>query len=198
MGGLPGILGAVRAVALEDPLAARGSGRSFAVTVLRVVGVAAFLSPLVRSSRCRSRAPNRSRPSTRPSVAVSPLTFTYKDRDYPIYNVPLPDGTTKQLALDPEGPEAEPVRRPVRSERADGAADQVGRQLARPDRGHGLRPALRELANVWNEIKLSEAAVEHDPDRADRDDRDGGLVHARRLRLRPVPLPRAGRALPSS
>ena len=50
-------------------------------------------------------------------------------------------------------------------------------------------PHWRELRQRVERARLPAAAVQHDRDRPDRDDRDPRLVHARGLRLRPLPVP---------
>jgi multiple sugar transport system permease protein len=103
MGGLPGLLGVVRRRRSKDRRRPRDRGKSFAMTFLAVVVVAAFLSPLVRSVTLSIKTPQQVAAVDSPLWPTSPLTFTYRDRDYPIYTVPLPDGTTKQLALIHKG-----------------------------------------------------------------------------------------------
>jgi multiple sugar transport system permease protein len=103
MGGLPGLLGVVRRRRSKDRRRPRDRGKSFAMTFLAVVVVAAFLSPLVRSATLSIKTPQQVAAVDSPLWPTSPLTFTYRDRDYPIYTVPLPDGTTKQLALIHKG-----------------------------------------------------------------------------------------------
>lgn len=78
-------------------------GRSFAVTFLAVVLLAAFISPLIRSITFSIKTPQQIATVDSPLWPQSPQTFTYRDRDYPIYIVPLPDGSTKPLALVRKG-----------------------------------------------------------------------------------------------
>ena len=78
-------------------------GKSFVMTFLAVVLLAAFLSPLVRSLTLSIKTPQQVAAVDSPLWPVSPLTFTYRDRDYPIYQVPLPDGSVKELALVRKG-----------------------------------------------------------------------------------------------
>jgi multiple sugar transport system permease protein len=127
-------------------------GRSFAMTFLAVAIVAAFLSPLIRSLTLSIKSPQQVSAVDAPLWPESPVTFTYRDRDYPIYTVPLPDGTTKQLALvrkglkqssfaDPADPNVQtaPLITWVGSWR-DLPAVKV------------LDPHFENYANVWNEI----------------------------------------------
>ncbi len=103
-GGLASLLGGVRrkrgARSRSRP---RDRGKSFAITFLAVVILAAFLSPLIRSMTLSIKSPQQVSAVDSPLWPVSPVTFTYRDRDYPMYLVPLPDGSTHQLALVRKG-----------------------------------------------------------------------------------------------
>ncbi len=136
--------------------ARRGSsgdrGRSFAMTFFAVVVVAAFMSPLLRSLTLSIKSPQQVSAVDAPLWPESPVTFTYRDRDYDVYQVPLPDGTTKALALvrkglkqssfaDPANPDVQtaPLIVWVGSWR-DLAVTKV------------LAPHFENYVNVWNEI----------------------------------------------
>ena len=78
-------------------------------------------------SSSRARAP---RPGA-PVYPASPLTGTYQGEPYPIYAVPIPDGTTQQLMLvekgressmfvDPANPGAGPIRGKAAGARSTG------------------------------------------------------------------------------
>jgi multiple sugar transport system permease protein len=122
------------------------------VTFLAVIALAAFLSPLLRSLTLSIKSPQQVAAVDSPLWPSSPLTFTYRDRDYPVYIVPLPDRTTKQLALvkkglkqssfaDPSDPNAQtaPLIKWEGSWRT-----LTGVQV--------LDPHFENYANVWNEI----------------------------------------------
>jgi multiple sugar transport system permease protein len=126
--------------------------RSFAMTFFAVAVVAAFLSPLIRSLTLSIKSPQQVSAVDAPLWPESPVTFTYRDRDYPVYTVPLPDGTSKQLAL---------VRKGLKqSSFADPADPKV--QTAPLITWAGswrdlpavkfLDPHFENYANVWNEI----------------------------------------------
>jgi len=127
-------------------------GRSFAVTFLAVVVLAAFLSPLIRSATFSIKSPQQIAAVDSPLWPESPETFTYRDRDYPIYLVPLPDGTTKPLALVRKGLKqssfADPADPNVQTApliKWDGNWRQLkGVQV--------LAPHFENYSNVWNEI----------------------------------------------
>jgi multiple sugar transport system permease protein len=130
----------------------RDRGRSFAVTFLAVVVLAAFLSPLIRSVTFSIKSPQQIAAVDSALWPESPQIFTYRDRDYPIYLVPLPDGTTKPLALVRKGLKqssfADPSNPDVQTApliKWDGNWRQLqGVQV--------LAPHFENFSNVWNEI----------------------------------------------
>jgi multiple sugar transport system permease protein len=97
---LSGILGRRRSEGRTRP---RDTRISFVITFIAVAAVAAFLSPLIRSATLSIKSPEQIADVDSPLYPASPASFTYRGRDFPIYNVPLPDGTTKQLALVKKG-----------------------------------------------------------------------------------------------
>jgi multiple sugar transport system permease protein len=96
----------------------RGDGaKSFLVTLIAVVAVAAFLSPMLRSISYSLKSVDQITQAHSPLYPADPVTFQYQGEDLPILNVPLPDGSMRQLALfeagrrrstfvDPANPEA--------------------------------------------------------------------------------------------
>jgi multiple sugar transport system permease protein len=99
----------------------RGDGaKSFLVTLIAVVAVAAFLSPMLRSISYSLKSVEQITQAHSPLYPADPITFRYQGEDLPILNVPLPDGSTRQLALfeagrrrssfvDPANPAAPPL-----------------------------------------------------------------------------------------
>jgi multiple sugar transport system permease protein len=80
----------------------------------------AFLSPLAYSVISSIKSPTQITQADSPLLPSDQKTFEYKGKTYPVYFVPLPDGTTKELALfkpgrqqsdfiDPANPEAPPI-----------------------------------------------------------------------------------------
>jgi len=127
-------------------------GRSFVMTFIAVVVVAAFLSPLVRSATLSIKSPQQVAAVDSPLWPVSPKTFTYRDRDYPMYEVPLPDGSTRELALVRKGLKqssfadpADPNAQTAPLIKWDGSwRDLTPIQV--------LDPHFENYANVWNGI----------------------------------------------
>ena len=102
------------------PRSLREAGQSFTLTFIAVVLLAAFLSPLLRSFTVSIKSPEQNSQVGGPLLPSTPASFTYKDRDYPVYQVPFPDGSTRDLALykkgrtssqfvDPATPNAAPI-----------------------------------------------------------------------------------------
>jgi multiple sugar transport system permease protein len=85
------------------PRSARDAARTFTVTFIAVVVLAAFLSPLVRSFSLSIKSPEQVAQVDGPLYPASPAKFTYKGRAYDVYQVPLPSGTTRDLALVKKG-----------------------------------------------------------------------------------------------
>jgi multiple sugar transport system permease protein len=78
-------------------------GRSFTLTFIAVVLVAAFLSPLLRSFTMSLKNPEQIAQVNDPLLPMSPASFEYKGRPYDVYRVPMPDGATRELALIKKG-----------------------------------------------------------------------------------------------
>jgi multiple sugar transport system permease protein len=127
-------------------------GKSWVITFLAVVVLAAFLSPLVRSLTLSIKTPQQVAAVDSPLWPVSPLTFTYRDRDYPIYQVPLPDGSVKELALVRKGLKQSSFSNPF-DPNAQAAPlitwDGNWRTLQAVT---VLDPHFENYSNVWNEI----------------------------------------------
>jgi multiple sugar transport system permease protein len=127
-------------------------GKSWVITFLAVVVLAAFLSPLVRSLTLSIKTPQQVAAVDSPLWPVSPVTFTYRDRDYPIYQVPLPDGSVKELALVRKGLKQSSFSNPF-DPNAQAAPlitwDGNWRTLQAVT---VLDPHFENYSNVWNEI----------------------------------------------
>jgi multiple sugar transport system permease protein len=94
--------------------------RSFLVTLIAVLAIAAFLSPMLRSITYALKSTDQITQAHTPLYPADPLTFNYQGKDLPILIVPLPDGTSHELALleplrkqstfvDPANPDAAPI-----------------------------------------------------------------------------------------
>ncbi len=94
--------------------------KSFGVTFFAVVVVAAFLSPLLRTVTISLKTPTQMGETNSPLWPATPGTFEFEGEELDVYIVPLPDGSTRELALidagrqesvfiDPADPTAEPI-----------------------------------------------------------------------------------------
>jgi multiple sugar transport system permease protein len=118
-----GIVGRRRARAASGSRPPRERGdttRSFLVTLIAVLAIAAFLSPMLRSISYSLKGIDQITQAHSPLYPADPVTVSYQGRDLPLMNVPLPDGSTRQLALleplrrqstfiDPAAPDAAPI-----------------------------------------------------------------------------------------
>jgi multiple sugar transport system permease protein len=73
--------------------------KSFLLTLIAVLAVAAFLSPMVRSVAYSLKSLDQITQAHSPLYPADPLKVAYQGQDLTVYSVPLPDGTTRQLAL---------------------------------------------------------------------------------------------------
>src|SRR5918999_136752 len=92
-------------------------GRSLLVTSFTVILLALFLSPLLRTLTLSLKSAEQITSIGAPIWPADPGTFEYEGETYDVYLVPMPDGTTRELALvdkgrqesgflDPANPEA--------------------------------------------------------------------------------------------
>jgi multiple sugar transport system permease protein len=126
----------------------RDAGRSFLLTFVAVVAVAAFLSPLVRSFSISLQTPEQVGQLDAPPYPASPATFEYQGKTLDVYQVPL-DGGTRDLALVKKGRTESQFVDPANS-----GAGTIGWQGS----WRALTPAWQfdpywqNYANVWNEL----------------------------------------------
>ena len=128
----------------------KGAGRSFVVTFIAVVAVAAFLSPLAHSLFVSIKSPVQLADQHAPLLPVSPETFTYKDQPYDVYEVPLPGAGTRALALIKKGRTSSDFIDP-----ADVGAGTITWQGSwrTLDPAYHLDPQWQNYSRAWTEIK---------------------------------------------
>ena len=80
----------------------REAARSFTVTFVVVVVLAAFLSPMLKSVTLSLATHEQTGQIDSPAYPARPATFDYQGKPYDIYDVPI-DGTTRSLALVVKG-----------------------------------------------------------------------------------------------
>ncbi|HEY8180433.1 MAG TPA: carbohydrate ABC transporter permease [Candidatus Limnocylindria bacterium] len=82
----------------------RGSTvRSFGVTFFAVVVLAAFLAPMLRTVTMSLKTGQQIGASNAPLWPAEPRTFEFEGKEYDVYQVPMPDGTVRDLALTKKG-----------------------------------------------------------------------------------------------
>jgi multiple sugar transport system permease protein len=69
------------------------------VTTVFAAILLAFLSPLVYSAILSVKTPEQVSQANAPLLPSDPKTYEYLGKTYPVYFVPLPGGTTRELAL---------------------------------------------------------------------------------------------------
>jgi multiple sugar transport system permease protein len=98
----------------------RGFGNRLVVTGFALTLVSLFLLPLLFMTVTAFKDKPQLTALGAPWYPATPDTLEYEGREYPIYSVPLPDGTTRSLALykpgreqslwvDPANPDAPPI-----------------------------------------------------------------------------------------
>ena len=177
-----------RAAEGSRPPRERGdSGRSFLVTLIAVLLLAAFLSPMLRSVAYSVKSLEQITQAHGPLYPADPVTFSLRRRRADRHECPdarrdhAPAGAARTAAP------AEHVRGPGRTGRG---ADRVGGLVADPGTGLAVRAAFRELRRGLGPDRLSTPAVQHRVHRGRLDHRHADLVHARRLWLCAVSVPR--------
>jgi multiple sugar transport system permease protein len=135
---------------LGRTVALRALAGRLGVTLLAVVAVLAFLSPLILSLSISLKSLDQISQPDAPVIPSTQVTFSYDDRDLPVYEVPV-NGTTRELAL-------------LKSNRVantmtfiDPANPDAG-QIVVPGNRFGLSPVFevdpqwQNYPNAWNDI----------------------------------------------
>ena len=110
---------ATRVTGASRPAVRGDRRRSFLITLIAVLTVAAFLSPMLRSAMYAIKSTDQISQAGTPIYPADPVTFTYQGKELPILRVPI-DGTVRELALfepgrkqstfvDPLAPDAAPI-----------------------------------------------------------------------------------------
>ena len=71
-----------------------------------LVIISAYLLPLLYMVTTAFQQPGQSTTPGAPVYPATPQTATYQGKDYPLYSVPMPDGSTRQLILVEPGRES--------------------------------------------------------------------------------------------
>src|SRR4029453_15568102 len=80
----------------------KDTGRSFLLTFVVVVVLAAFLAPVLRGLAVSLRTPEQVGQADSPQFPAVPRTFAYNGETYDLYTVPMDSGD-RDLALQKKG-----------------------------------------------------------------------------------------------
>jgi multiple sugar transport system permease protein len=145
----PGVFSRLRPGQGIRPRSVRGAAQSFTVTFVAVVLVAAFLSPLLRSFTVSIKSPEQNSQVGGPLLPSSAATFNYRGRDFDVYKVPFPDGTTRELALVRKGRTSSQFVDPKDESQTLIPWEGQWRTLTP---AYSLDPQWRNYSDVWDQI----------------------------------------------
>ena len=143
---VPTTLERVRVAAMRRTLG--GAGKSFLITAVAVMLLAAFLSPMLRSITTALKSPEQTTALGAPLWPADPATIEFEGKDYEIYRVPI-DGEVRDLALFKKGRQESQFIDP-----ADPSAPPIIWQGSwrALERGWELAPKWENFSDVWRLI----------------------------------------------
>ena len=123
--------------------------RTGLVTSIYLGMLLVFLAPLAYSFLTSIKLESQMSQANAPVLPSDPRTFDWNGKTYDVYYVPMPDGTTRELALVRKGRQDSDFVDPAAPDA--GTINWVGawRSLAQPWQ---LAPHFENYAAVWNEI----------------------------------------------
>src|SRR3954447_4020393 len=124
------------------------AARSFTLTFIIVVVVAAFLSPIARTVLVSLKTPSQLSETDSPFLPSVPQTFTFEGVDRDVYVVPV-DGTDRTLALVKPGRQSSQFVDPANPGAGLITWQGSWRTL---DRAWALSPAFSNFGDVWELI----------------------------------------------
>jgi multiple sugar transport system permease protein len=122
--------------------------RSFTITFVLVVVLAAFLSPLLRSAVVSLKTPDQLSETDSPFLPSLPQRFEQDGKQYDVYVVPLPGGD-RTLALVKPGRQQSEFIDPANPDAGTITWEGSWRTLTR---AWTLSPAFQNYADVWDLI----------------------------------------------
>jgi len=131
------------------PRRSRDAVKSFALTFAIVAVLAAFLSPMLRSALVSLKTPDQLAETNAPLLPSVPRQFEYQGKSVDIYVVPMPDGSTRELALVEPGRTQSTFVDPSDTALTPIVWQGAWRTL---DRAWILSPAWQNYVDVWNLI----------------------------------------------
>lgn len=119
------------------------------LTSLFVAILLAFLSPLLYSSITSLKTPTQITQANSPILPSDPATFEWEGKERDVYFVPMPDGTTRELALVKPGRQQSQFVDPANPDAGLITWDGSWRTLDQP---WELAPEWGNYAKVWDLI----------------------------------------------
>ena len=120
--------------------------RSFVVTFFAVVVLAAFLSPMLRTVSTALKSTDQITAAGSPLWPADSAKFEYEGREYDVFHVPMPDGTSRDLALVTKGRQQSEFVDPTNPEAGLIMWDGSWRAL---ESSWELAPKWSNFADVW-------------------------------------------------
>jgi multiple sugar transport system permease protein len=119
------------------------------VTMFAFIVVAAYLLPLLYMVTTSLKQPSQVSDPGAPAYPATPLTATYEGASYPLYSVPFPDGTTRQLMLIDPGRESSKFIDPN-----DATATPIEWQgrWRTLQQAWTFSPLIENFTTVWNQL----------------------------------------------
>ena len=124
------------------------------VTTAFAAVLIAFLSPLAYSALLSLKSPTQITQANAPALPSDPATFTWQGKEYPVYYVPMPDGTTRELAIVRKGRTASDFIDPANPDAGMITWQGSWRNLEQPWQ---LAPQWDNYAKVWDLIDFPRA-----------------------------------------
>jgi multiple sugar transport system permease protein len=123
-----------------------------AILTVAVSGVViAFLSPLAYSALVSLKSEVQIAQPDSPLLPSDPRTFEYQGETYNVYYVPMPDGTTRELALVKKGRQTSDFVDPANPGAGTITWEGSYRALSQPWQ---LNPQWNNYVEVWNDISF--------------------------------------------
>jgi multiple sugar transport system permease protein len=127
----------------------RATLKSFGVTFFAIVVLAAFLSPMLRTVTTALKSTDQITQASSPLWPADQATFEWEGEAYEVYRVPLPDGSTRDLALVTKGRQQSEFIDPADVEAGLITWDGSWRAL---ERSWEFAPKWSNFADVWEII----------------------------------------------
>jgi multiple sugar transport system permease protein len=147
---------------------ARAEGRSFSdrspvarsyrkflgrasIFMFALVVISAYLLPLLYMVTTAFQQPGQSTTPGAPVYPAAPQTATYQGQDYPVYSVPMPDGSTRHLILVEPGRESSVFVDP-----ADASATRIEWQgrWRTLEGAWTFAPLVDNFTTAWNQLNF--------------------------------------------